>query len=684
MLTREIFGNIPSWARVLFYLFAAAAVATWAYGILARARLWLKGRCDGERTRLTAAVERFVGDVLVQRRVLRRGFASAAHVLLFSGFIVLLVGTTLIAIEHVLADLLGRTPNNPVFHKGIYFGVYEVVMDVFGVALIAGCAMFLYRRWRSVGSFARTPADVGVLVLLLVIGVSGYVLEGLRIVHAQTPLPGLSPVGYLFARIFTALGTTSEAASPLHFTLWWSHAVLALCFIALMPFTRLLHSLAGTVNLAIRDHELGVMRPVSLAEVEATGEIGVAKLADLSRRQLVELDACVSCGRCEDSCPAFEAGKPLSPRNVVQDLVAVMNAGDFSRNVHGQPIAAETLWSCTTCTACADVCPLGISPLRMITDMRRHLIGEGTLRGSPATALQKTDRAGNPWGLAPSERMSWANGLDVPLASNHAGFELLYWVGCAAAYDRRVQNVARSVVRLLKAADVKFAVLGPEERCTGESARRMGDELLFQSLAEQNVATLASHGVRRIVAHCPHCLNSLRNDYPQAGGHYEVIHHSQLLEELVREGRLILPVRDSAAPAESNSYVRPAQQKLRSADSSLTYHDPCYLARAHHIADAPRAVLASLALPVIELPRNRRQTACCGGGGGRMWFDDSIEKRVGQSRVREIASTSASTVAVSCPFCLIMLTDGLATQKPGTKVRDIAEILAEALLGPES
>ena len=305
-----------------------------------------------------------------------------------------------------------------------------------------------------------------------------------------------------------------------------------------MPYTRLLHSLAGTLNLAIRDHQLGVMNPVSLAEVEATGQIGVATLADFSYRQLIELDACVSCGRCEDACPAFEAGKPLSPRNVVQDLVGVMNTGDFSRNLHGDPIAAETLWSCTTCAACTDVCPLGISPMRMITDMRRHLIGEGSLRGSPAVALQKTERGGNPWGMAASERMVWAAGLDVPLAKDHANFDVLYWVGCAAAYDRRVQKIARSMVRLLQAAGVNFAVLGPEERCTGESARRMGDELLFQTLAEQNVATLGRHGVCRIVAHCPHCLNSLRNDYPQAGGRYEVIHHSQLLEELVRDGRL--------------------------------------------------------------------------------------------------------------------------------------------------
>jgi Fe-S oxidoreductase len=675
LLTREIFGNVPGWAKTLFYLVAVVAVAAWVYGILRRVRLWRQGVPSGASVNWPLAIRRLVRDVVFQFRVWRRGAlgratASLAHVLLFSGFLVLFIGTVLVSIEHVLADLLGRGPDNPVFHKGVYFGVYELVTDTFGVAMIAGCVMFVARRWRGVGSFAKSPVDVAILLGLVAIGVTGYVVEGLRIILAQTPLPGLSPVGYLCARVFVAAGVDIAGAVTIHHLLWWLHAVLALGFVALMPYTRLMHSLAGTINLAIRDHAHGVMTPIRLEDVEETGRIGVATLADFSRRQLIEMDACVSCGRCEDSCPAFEAGKPLSPRNVVQDLVAVMNAGDMAKNVHGEPIAAETLWSCTTCTACADVCPLGISPMRMITDMRRHLIGEGALRGSPAATLQKTERAGNPWGLAAADRLAWAKGLDVPIASTHSDFDVLYWVGCAAAYDRRIQKVARCVVRWLQAAKVNFAVLGPEERCTGESARRMGDELLFQQLAGQNVETLARRNVRRIVAHCPHCVNSLRNDYPQAGGNYEVVHHSQLLAELIQEGRL----------------PRAATSGL---DSGMTtYHDPCYLARVGGETEAPRAVLAASAdggggASLKELPRNRRQTACCGAGGGRMWFDDPPAERVGQGRILEIIDSGADNVAVSCPFCLIMLGDGLAAQKPEARVRDIAEVLADSILGPE-
>ncbi len=670
-LTREIFGNIPRAAQAVFYGVAVIAIGLWLYGVVRRVRLWKQGTQKGARISLPTAFSRLVRDVLVQRRVWGRGTASLAHVLLFSGFFVLTIGTILVCIEHVLADLLGRAPGNPVFHKGVYFGIYELVMDTFGVALLVGCAMFLVRRLRGIGSFARSPVDVMTLLLLLAVGATGYVVEGLRIIREATPLPGLSPVGYLCAAVFAGAGVRQDTVAPIHFALWWTHAAMALSFIALMPYTRMMHSIAGALNLAIRDHSLGSMELISIEEVEATGQIGAAKLTDFSYRQLIELDACVSCGRCEDSCPAFEAGKPLSPRNVVQDLVALMNMGAMDRSVHSEPIAAETLWSCTTCTACADVCPLGISPMRMITDMRRHLIGEGGLRGSPAQALQKTERAGNPWGMAASERLAWAKGLNVPLASEGKDFEVLYWVGCAAAYDVRIQKVARSFVRLMQAANVKFAVLGTEERCTGESARRMGDELLFQQLAGQNVETLTRRGVRRIVANCPHCVNSLRNDYPQAGGNFQVVHHSELLNELIQEGKL------------------PRIDNVSANSETTTYHDPCYLARVGGVTEAPRNVLAASTnsspnSSLVELPRNRRATSCCGAGGGRMWFDDSADQRVGQGRVREIVESGASSVAVSCPFCLVMLGDGLAAQKPEVRVRDIAEVLAEAVLGPEA
>jgi Fe-S oxidoreductase len=306
----------------------------------------------------------------------------------------------------------------------------------------------------------------------------------------------------------------------------------------------------------------------------------------------------------------------------------------------------------------------------MIVDLRRYLVGEAQLRGSAAQTLQKLQRSGNPWGLPAAERTNWASGLKVPTVQDCPDFELLYWVGCAAAYDRRAGGVARAVVRLLQAAGVKFAVLGGQERCSGETARRMGDEFLFQELAAQNVEQLQRARVRRIVTHCPHCLNSLRHDYPQFAGQFEVLHHSELLAQLLHEGRL--PLRGGTRP-DANRRGR------------MTYHDPCYLARLQGQTEAPRALLTAITdgaggeSTLQELPRNRRDTACCGAGGGRMWFDDAAQQRVGVDRIRELTSSGAQAVAVACPFCLIMISDGLATQQPDMVVRDIAEWLADDL-----
>ena len=474
------------------------------------------------------------------------------------------IGTGLIGVEHLLEKLLGHAPTDPVFHKGLYFAVYEFVMDLAGLALLAGCGFFVYRRWKRPPEIGHEWQDWLVLALFAIIGMTGYVLEGLRIVREQTPMPGVSFVGVLFARGFESLGMTPAGASDWHIATWWFHAVLALTVIALFPYTRLLHGIAGTVRLAAGIERLGRLSPVSIEQVEATGEIGVTRVEQFKRWQLIELDACVSCGRCEQQCPAFEAGKPLSPRSVVQDvrrhfdavatvrLLGAARRSDFSAPaLVGDIILDETLWACTTCSACVDVCPLGISPLGFITDMRRSLVADGKLRGSPAQALQKTGRTGNPWGMPAQDRMAWADGLRVPNVQENPDCEVLYWVGCAAAYDRRLQKVARSVVKLMQAADVNFAVLGNAEGCTGEAARRMGDELLFQQLAGKNIETFERFGVRkgakRIVSHCPHCVNSFRQDYPQLGANLDVIHHTEFLDELIRGGRLKISADKSVA-----------------------------------------------------------------------------------------------------------------------------------------
>jgi len=426
-------------------------------------------------------------------------------------------------------------------------------------------------------------------------------------------------------------------------------------FFATIPVDRFLHVITGPLNIAGRpERPMGALVPLTMEEVEQTGRTGVHELADFKRQQLLSLDSCMECGRCEDACPATATGKPLSPKAVVIDLRNLMSAGgeDVHRTIHD-----ETLWACTMCQACVQECPVLIGHVDLISDMRRDLIGEGKLSGPPAKALQWIGNQSNPYGRANSERFAWADGLEVPTVESNPGFDYLLWIGCAASFDPRAQKIARATVQLLKKAGVNFAVLGKEETCTGDPARRIGDEFLFQQRAQINVETLTRRKVKKVVTPCPHCYNTLKNEYPQFGGHYEVQHHSTLLAELVRVGRL------------SNG---------SSNNQPITLHDPCYLARVNGEVDATRAVIGAANDALYrEMPRCGKKTFCCGAGGGRMWFDEMPQQRVSRLRAQEALATGARTLATACPFCLNMMTDGMAGTQGGenVKVLDIAELL---------
>jgi Fe-S oxidoreductase/nitrate reductase gamma subunit len=652
-LSREIFGNLDDSSQKIFYALAFISCAIFAWGIWRRVKLWQRGRPDSQRIDWYAVFQNLLSRALAQRNLRgTRSKASFAHRMLFWGFLALFIGTILVGIEHYGASIIGKKATEPLFHKGVYFVIYEITLDTFGLLMIGGAVWFALRRMRGDSSMEHRTADWLVLSSIIVLGVTGYLIEGLRIIREATPMPGISFVGYGCSKVFSSAGVNQGNVSSIHFGLWWFHSIIAFGFIAALPFCRLAHAIAAVFSLASSPRPLGQMEPVTMEEVEETGEIGVARLEQFTRSDLLRLDACVSCGRCEDMCPAHEAEKPLSPRSLVQDLRGHMEASSPGP-LHGETIDAQTLWACTTCNACNDICPLGVRPADYITDLRRHLIGEGELRGAPAASLQKMQRAGNPWGLPAQDRLTWAEGLNVPTVQDNPDFDVIYWVGCSAAYDRRTMKVARAVAQLLQRAQVNFAVLGPEERCSGESARRMGDEFLFQELAAANIETFTRHNVKKIVTHCPHCLNSLRQDYPQFDGHYEVVHHTQFLGELVAAGKLM-----AAAVMNGN----------------VTYHDPCYLARVNGITDAPRNLLPD---NLKEMPRHGCQTACCGAGGGRMWFDDPATERIGSGRITEAFNTGAKTVAVSCPFCLTMMTDGIAAKDETVEVRDVAELMAD-------
>jgi Fe-S oxidoreductase/nitrate reductase gamma subunit len=696
--TRETFGNIPHASVVLFYCLTVLTVAVFLYGVWRRFRLWRQGLPIGVvklvagNTRqilgkLKPGLRRLLVDGLGQARVRGRGMAGRAHIALFAGFMILFLGTTLLEIDHLLAGISQALK----FHKGTYYVIYEFTLDIFGLLFLAGCIYFLWRRTRRPASVGHRGTDWYVLGSFLAIGITGYVVEGLRMVwqHPTGTAANCSPVGLLISGWFS--GMTDAGARSTHQALWWVHSVLVFGFVASIPYTRLMHIIAGPLNLFFAQPVLGKLVPISMEEVEKTERVGVSAIEHFNQQQLLSLDACMECGRCEEACPAFATDKPLSPKKVVQDLKLLMtvtlapgsagilpaslpaekragnDAGTPRPTLHGETIQAETLWSCTACSACVRVCPVRIDPLTLITDMRRNRVGEGTLSGTAATALRRMQSSGNPWGLPLAERANWAEGLGVPTAKENPNFEVLYWVGCAGSYDRRAQRVSRAVVKLLKQANVNFAILGREEKCTGESARRLGDEFLFQELAQVNIATLAKYNVRKILTQCPHCLNSLLKDYSQFGGNYELIHHTQFLQQLLAEGRLKGGV---DAPE----------------TGAVTYHDPCYLARVNGIHQAPRDVLkigsdipASSTGALREMPRNREKTFCCGAGGGRMWMEEDPKKRVCTVRSAEALATGAKTVAVSCPFCLTMMTDGVAAQSDSARVLDVAEILVERL-----
>src|SRR5664279_2885233 len=679
--TRETFGNIPHGSVILFYCLTVLTLAVFACGVWRRFELWRQGIPIAVREllvgnlrqiwgKLKPGLRRLLTDGLGQARVRGRGLPSVAHICLFAGFMMLFLGTTLLEIDHLASGISQALK----FHKGTYYVIYEFTLDVFGLLFLAGCLFFLWRRTRRPASVGHRGTDWYVIISFLAIGITGYLVEGLRIVwqHPTGIAAHCSPVGLLVSGWFS--GLTESSARSTHLAVWWVHAALVFGFIASIPYTRLLHTIAGPLNLFFARPELGRMVAVTMEEVEKTERIGVSAVNHFNQQQLLSLDACMECGRCEEACPAFATDKPLSPKRVVQDLKELMTwnlepqtssrAGGQAapslrvRALHGETIQIETLWSCTACTACVRVCPVRIDPVTLITDMRRNRLGEGALSGTAATALRRMQSSGNPWGLPAAERANWAEGIGAPTVKENPNFDVLYWVGCAGSYDRRAQRVARAFVKLLKHAGVNFAILGREEKCTGESARRLGDEFLLQELAQANIATLARYNVRRIVTHCPHCLNSLLRDYPQFGGNYEVVHHTQFLDQLMAKGRL--SVAGAASP-----------------EGAMTYHDPCYLARVNGVHQPPRnlltlasATMSSARIDLREMPRRREQTFCCGAGGGRMWMEEEPQKRVCSVRAKEALDTGATTVVVGCPFCLTMLTDGVAAQTDSAQVLD--------------
>jgi Fe-S oxidoreductase/nitrate reductase gamma subunit len=654
--SREIYWNIP--AHLLLYPLFLPFLAALLYGCYRLVKLVWIGQPGEEIPPIGRQLREIVFQAVLQRRLLTQRLAGGMHAAIAWGFGILFVATCMVALQEYFGV--------PTLSGDFYLYFMSLVVDLFGVAAVIGVVVALARRYVAGTQRLWKPRDAEgyslFLWLLLAVLVSGFAVEGLRIVATRDPWGPWSPGGWMTALGLT--GLTQAQQTVLHRVTWWGHAVLAFAFIALVPYTLIRHILVAAANVGLRRPQpSGVIQPVVLDEAE---HFGVSTIQGFPRKDLLDLVACTECGRCQDACPAWATGKPLTPKGLIMDLrdhlLARARGNGNGTSMVGGVIGEEVIWSCTTCGACHQECPVFIEPIPKIINMRRFLVmEEACFPETMQAAMRGMENRGHPYQGAVPSRTDWAKGMDVPLMAEKGPAEYLYWVGCAAAYDERTQKVARALVKVLQAAGVGFAILGEEERCTGDPARRIGHEFLFQMQARANIETLDGYGVKKIITACPHCFNTLGHEYGQFGGHYEVIHHTVFIRDLLRQGRL----RPSTAIRET-----------------VAYHDPCYLGRHNGIFHPPREILQILpGIRVKEMARRQEKGFCCGAGGGMMWFEERIGKRVNIERTEEALRVEPDVVGTACPFCLSMFEDGIrakdATQR--LKVMDLAELVAAAL-----
>jgi Fe-S oxidoreductase len=653
---RDTFWNVPAWAQIALYVGGVAALAIFAYGLTQRVRLWRAGLPENRFDRIPERIGLVATHALGQVRTLSQAYPGVMHAIMFWGFLALFMGTVLATIDYdVTLPVFGYK-----LLKGRFYLLYETVLDLFGLFFVIGLGMAVWRRF-VVRPPRIDPAArfVWVLALLFVINLTGFVMEACRLAAVKPVWGPWSPVGWALGQGMLAAGMSEGALRATHLGTWLFHATISLGFIAVIPYSYFVHLITTPLNIFFA--KLGSRGAIPKIEnIEEAETFGVSKLEEFSWKRRLDFDACVECGRCQAACPAYMAGTALSPKQIIVKLKRHLH-GELPGPIHGALIQADELWACTTCMACVQECPAFIDIVDTIIDLRRYLtLSEGALPSTARQSLQNIQRAGNPWGLPAAERLAWAEGLDVPVLEPGVEVEYLYWVGCSASYDRRNQAIARSVVKILRAAGVSFGVM-QEERCHAEVGRRLGEEYLYQTVQQENVEAINRYRFKKVITHCPHCFNTIKNEFPQFGGTYEVLHHSVVIDELITSGRIT------------------PKKRL---DATIAFHDACYLGRYNGIMEAPRAVARSVpGLRLVELPRSRERGLCCGGGGGHMWMETPSKKRVNVIRVEEVLEAKADLVGTACPFCLAMVDLGrkVVGAEERLQVKDISELVAESL-----
>jgi Fe-S oxidoreductase/nitrate reductase gamma subunit len=679
---REVFWNIG--LPALMYFVFAAFVAIVAGAFVQRARIWRLGKPANVFRNGGARITNALTMGAATSRVKNDRYAGLMHWCIYSSFIALVLVTTILAIDDYLPLFFGSDAEHAFLTGNVYLA-YSLFGDVFGIIGLLGIGMAVHRRYirpPSKLTWDRRGLEDSLIVGLLgIVLFTGFLVEGMRIAATEIPQGNenwsyWSPGGWVVAK--AAGGLSISTIESIHVGFWWFHVVGAFALLSLMAMTKFRHIVFAPVNGYFkRPGSQAYLAPMGDFEklMEEGKSLGAGKLQDFTWKQLFDADTCVRCGRCTEACPAWTAGQPLSPMAIMQDLKSYMNhagplliagkdpADHLEHELVGGYVKEESLWACRTCMACVQVCPVMIEHVPSIVDMRRYLVMEkAEVPATAQSALQNIEQRGHPWRGTQLTRETWieqlaAEGIEVPMFDGTQDY--LYWVGCSGALVERNVPITQSVVKLLIEAGTSFGVLGQVETCNGDPARRLGNEFLFATLAEGNAQAFTELGVRRIITACPHCFNTFKNEYPDFGGKYEVVHHADFLQRLVARGKL--------KPKEMNG-------------QTITFHDSCYLGRGNGIYDSPRQVLESIpGVNLVEMPRTKENGLCCGAGGGNMWMEET-GTRVNQLRSAEAANTGASIVATACPFCIQMFEDGIPAVQPDEekrtiKVFDIAELL---------
>jgi Fe-S oxidoreductase/nitrate reductase gamma subunit len=607
----------------------------------------------------------FILHDLSQVRIFKKVYPGIMHFLISWGVTIQVIGTIIL-----LLNMLLFFPWVITFPRGTAYLVYEKVMDYAGLAILIGVLMAFIRRLVLRPKYLESSwQDYYALLMLALIPLLGFATEGTRILATNPPWANWSPYGLQAANLLARLGVTPVGATQLHDVFFWTHAGVALILVGSIPFTKMRHVVYTRFNVVLHPlHKMGALSKIE--NIDTAEVLGVGKVSEFTPRQLLSFDACTNCGRCEDACPANISGMAYSPRTLIQTLRKTMvdsmetSPGKTSTDLFTQAFSETYPWQCTTCGACIVRCPVFVNPVEEIVDMRRYqALTTGKVPKSVADALRNIERQGNPWGIPAQDRLNWSDGLNLRELAPGDETDVLYFVGCASAFDDRNKKVARSFVHLLQKANINFGVLGFDETCCGETARRMGNEYLFQVFAEQNLEAMGKVKFNRIVTQCPHCYNTLKNEYPQFGSTYKVQHYTEFLSELA--------LLKGIAPNGNGLKGR------------LTYHDSCYLGRYNQVYKAPRQLLKAAQLKPVELPRRGENSFCCGGGGGQMWMETDPNTRINHRRLAEVMQKKADVIATACPYCLLMFDDAIRSKGVGEqiKVMDISEILEKQLTG---